>query len=158
MENANPIDWTQIILAIIGLIGAIDLMRLLFIKEDKKQKKSETIQLQVETLGHSNEMLSAQLDHAMATIANKDKEIEALQRERADLLAAQSCLFDDMCVHKGCRLRKPHQGKGSLWYEQYKDDPTLGADYMSVDTLLKADRAQRLKENTSTEDTDNAEA
>ena len=139
------LDWTQIILGVIGLIGAADLARLLFVKEDKKKKKVENVDAEVQVAQHANELLSQQLERSHETIARKDSEIEALQKEKASLLAAQSCLFDDMCIHKGCRVRKPHQGQGSQWYEKYREDPNLGADYTSIDTLLKIDRASRLK-------------
>lgn len=136
---------TQIIIAVIGVIGTVDLLRLLFVKEDKKGKQVQNTDAEVQMATHANELLSAQLERSHETIARKDKEIEALQAEKAALLAAQSCLFDDMCIHKGCRLRKPHQGQGMQWYEKYREDPSLGADYTSIDTLLKIDRASRLK-------------
>ena len=139
------LDWTQIILGVFGLIGAIDLVRLLFVKEDKKKKKLENTDAEVAVAQHANELLSAQLERGHETIKRKDEQIDELQREKAALLAAQSCLFDDMCIHKGCRVRKPHQGQGSQWYEKYREDPNLGADYTSIDTLLKIDRASRLK-------------
>jgi uncharacterized protein (UPF0335 family) len=134
---------TQIAVAVLGVIGTIDLVRLLFLKEDKKGKQIENVDKDVEVAKHANELLSAQLERSHETIARKDEQIDKLQEDIAELKAAQSCLFDDMCIHKGCRIRKPHQGQGGEWYKRYREDPNLGADYTSIDTLLKMDRASR---------------
>ena len=136
-------DWTQIALAIIGAIGTADLLRLLFIKEDRKGKQVENKDSEISALQHANNLLAQQLERSHETITRQEQEISALQSEKAELLATQACLFDDMCIHKGCRLRKPHQGQGPTWYKQYRDDPALGADYLSVDTLMKQDRISR---------------
>ena len=133
----------DILMAIIGVITLADLLKFFFIKQDRREKDISTKDKEITAVQHTNEILQQQLDRAAATIEKKDSEIIRLADERAELTAAQSCLFDDMCIHKGCRLRKPHQGKGSLWYQKYKDDPTQGADYESIDTLLKRDRAER---------------
>lgn len=133
----------DIIVAIIGVITLADLLKFFFIKQDRKEKDVKNKDAEIETLRHTNELLTQQLDRQAATIEKKDAEITKLTDEKAQLMATQSCLFDDMCIHKGCRIRKPHQGKGALWYENYRNDPTLGADYDSIDTLLKKDRAMR---------------
>ena len=141
-----------IIIAIIGAIGGIDLIRLLFVKEDKRGKNADALNKEVEAkekeldiVNKACHMLSEQLEKANATIVEKDARITDLEKERAILLSTQSCLFDDMCIHKGCRIRKPHQGQGSRWYEEYRNDPALGADYFSIDTLMKQDRIRRKK-------------
>jgi hypothetical protein len=142
-------DWTQIALAVIGLIGAVDLVRLLFIKEERKGKQVETKDKEIETLRKTNDLLESQVERNHETIMKLTEENNALHGEKADLLATQACLFDDMCIHKGCRLRKPHPGQGMTWYNAYREDPALGADYLSIDTLMKQERAAR---NTKEED------
>lgn len=138
-------EWTSIIVAVLGIVGGIDLLRLLFIKEDRKKKNVENKDAEVQAAQHANDLLSKQLERSHETITSLNAENSTLHREKAELLATQSCLFDDMCVHKGCRLRKPHQGQGVMYYQSYRDDPSLGADYHSVDTLIKMDRAARFK-------------
>lgn len=134
----------DILMAIIGVITLADLLKFFFIKQDRREKDISNKDKEITAVQHTNDILQQQLDRSASAIERKDGEIAQLTAERADLIATQSCLFDDMCIHKGCRLRKPHQGKGSLWYQKYKDDPTQGADYDSIDTLLKRDRAERL--------------
>ena len=138
MEHAK-----DIILAIIGVITLADLLKFFFIKQDRREKDISNKDKEIAAVQHTNDILQQQLDRSATSIEKKDGEIAKLTQERAELMATQSCLFDDMCIHKGCRLRKPHQGKGSLWYQQYKEDPTMGADYYSIDTLIKMERAER---------------
>lgn len=133
----------QVILAIIGVIGGVDLLRLLFVKEDKRGRQVENIDAEIAALQHANDLLAQQLERSHETINKLEAEKSALQEEKAGLLATQACLFDDMCVHKGCRMRKPHPGTGARWYNDYREDPNLGADYLSIDTLIKQDRAER---------------
>ncbi len=140
----------EIILAILGIIGAVDLIRLFFVKQDRKQKEADTHQTnaetgnkELETAREANRLLSEQLERSHETIKSLTEENNALHEEKADLLATQACLFDDMCIHKGCSLRKPHPGQGRAWYNKYREDPSLGADYLSIHTLLKQERAAR---------------
>lgn len=147
-------DWNGIVLAVIGVIGGIDLYRFFFIKNDKKKKDVENVNAEVETLRSANDILAKQLESANKTISEKDTVIEAKDslieeknRKIAKLSGTVTALFDDMCIHKGCRLRKPHQGQGAMWYEKYQDDPGLGSDYLSIDTLIKQDRVSRNKLN-----------
>jgi len=137
--------WLQIIVTLISIITLEGIIQFFLLKETKKGKQIENVDADVEKSQHANELLSKQLERCHETIARQDQEKAALYKEVADLRAVQSCLFDDMCVHKGCHLRKPHQGKGQLWYAQYAEDPSLGADFASVHTLIKQERLARLK-------------
>lgn len=137
-------DWTQILIAICGMVSLADLLRVIFFrKEDKHDKQAETKDKEIETLRKTNDLLEQQVERSHETIMKLTEENNALHDEKADLLATQACLFDDMCIHKGCRLRKPHPGQGMKWYKKYREDPALGADYLSIDTLMKQDRAGR---------------
>ena len=136
-------DWTQIIVTVLGVITFADIIRLLFFKEEKKDRQVETKDKEVETLRKANDLLEQQAERSHETIMKLTDENNTLHTEKAELLATQACLFDDMCIHKGCRLRKPHPGQGMKWYNAYREDPALGADYLSIDTLMKQDRASR---------------
>lgn len=138
-------SWASIIVAVCGVISLADLLKFFFVKQDRKAKDVENKDSEIAAVQHANGLLAEQLERGHETISRKDEQIDKLQTENASLKATQSCLFDDMCIHKGCRIRKPHQGQGQLWYENYRNDPSLGADYHSIDTLIKMDRANRLK-------------
>lgn len=143
---------STIIVAILGAIGTIDLGRLIFFNANKKKANAEaegqevaTVASAVDTLKSTLDQLNQQIDKMQATNDKQEERIEALTKKNEDFRATITALFDDMCVHKGCRVRKPHQGRGSQWFEKYREDPALGADYDSIDTLLKKDRLKRLK-------------
>ena len=146
-------DWTQILVAICGMVSLADLLRVVFFrKEDKHDKQVETKDKEVETLRKTQELLEQQVERSHETIMKLTDENNALHTQNAELLATQACLFDDMCIHKGCRLRKPHPGQGMKWYNAYREDPALGADYLSIDTLMKQDRASRNSSEKQTEE------
>ena len=139
-------------MAALGIIAVIDFGRLLFFKQEKRQKNADAAKVELETARDANTMLKEQLHDSRTESARKDeiiKEKDALIEEKSKQIAAlhgtMSALFDDMCIHKGCTLRKPHQGQGAQWYEKYREDPALGADYTPINTLLKLDRASRQK-------------
>ena len=145
-------DWTAIIVAICGILAAVDLSRLIFPRLFRREKETEiqgkekeNESVEVETLKKSIETLSEQLRTAHEAIKDYEARNRALSDENGNLKATCTALFDDMCVHKGCKFRKPHQGQGSKWYEKYREDPALGADYESIDTLIRKERLMRLK-------------
>lgn len=138
-------DWLQLAIAIVSIVTLEGVIQFFFIKVRKQKQVVENVDSQVSVAQHANDLLSKQLERSHETINNLNSEKSALQTEIGVLKATQSCLFDDMCIHKGCRIRKPHQGQGQLWYENYRNDPSVGADYYSIDTLIKMDRAKRQK-------------
>lgn len=129
--------WYEIVCLIFGAVGGLDFLRLLFFGKTEKSNK------ELETAREANKLLSEQLERSHETIKELTEENNGLHDDKAALLETQACLFDDMCVHKGCRLRKPHPGQGRTWYNNYRQDPALGADYLSIDTLMKQERAAR---------------
>lgn len=129
--------WYEIVCLIFGAVGGLDFLRLLFFGKTEKSNK------ELETAREANKLLSEQLERSHETIKSLTDENTRLHEEKAELLETQACLFDDMCVHKGCRLRKPHPGQGRTWYNNYRQDPALGADFLSIDTLMKQERAAR---------------
>lgn len=129
--------WYEIVCLIFGAVGGLDFLRLLFFGKTEKSNK------ELETAREANKLLSEQLERSHETIKELTEENNGLHDDKAALLETQACLFDDMCVHKGCRVRKPHPGQGRTWYNNYRQDPALGADYLSIDTLMKQERAAR---------------
>ena len=151
-------DWTSIIVAVAGVLAAVDLTRIAFPRLFRREKEAEikgkereSESVEVETLRKAIETISEQLKTAHDTIADYESRNRDLSDENGNLKATCTALFDDMCVHKGCKFRKPHQGQGQKWYENYRDDPALGADYDSIDTLIRKERLQRLKGETREE-------
>lgn len=141
-------DWTQIIVSLIagGAISAF-IIRIVTLSSTKKKANAEADDAAVEPLKKAIDILNNQLADANAKIEQKDAQIATLVQEKTNLIARLAALYDDMCVHKGCKLRKPHQGQGQKWYDSHAEDPSFGCDYMSVEWLLKLWR----KNNSETE-------
>lgn len=136
-------DWTKIVVAIVGIVTLEGILKLILIKVTKKGKEIENVAAEVAAANAANNLLTEQLERSHETIKELNSQMEAKNAQIARLTATVTALFDDMCIHKGCRLRKPHQGQGQLWYEKYREDPALGADYASIDTLIKQERKAR---------------
>lgn len=132
-------DFTQIILSIFGLLGALDLGRLIFFRANKKKANAEADGLAITAL-----------KDAIAELRDENSELReennTLREEKISLTNRLTALFDDMCVHKGCSVRKPHQGQGEKWYNDNIDDPSMGCDYESIYTLLKRHKKAQQKE------------
>lgn len=135
-------DWTAIITGILTFIAGGGLVAIFTLPAIRKKANAEADNAVIEPLKQSINILNEQLKNANATIEEKNSIIEQKTQHELVLSNKLTALFDDMCVHKGCKLRKPHQGQGQRWYEDHKDDPSLGCDYLSVEWLLKQWRAR----------------
>ena len=135
-------DWTAIITGILTFIAGGGLVAIFTLPAIRKKANAEADNAVIEPLKQAINILNEQLKAANATIEEKNRIIEQKTQHEFVLANKLTALYDDMCVHKGCKLRKPHQGQGQRWYEDHKDDPSLGCDYLSVEWLLKQWRAR----------------
>ena len=135
-------DWTAIITGILTFIAGGGLVAIFTLPAIRKKANAEADNAVIEPLKQAINILNEQLKNANATIEEKNSIIEQKTQHELVLSNKLTALFDDMCVHKGCKLRKPHQGQGQRWYEDHADDPSLGCDYLSVEWLLKQWRAR----------------
>lgn len=135
-------DWTAIITGILTFIAGGGLVAIFTLPAIRKKANAEADNAVIEPLKQAINILNEQLKNANATVEEKNRIIEQKTQHELVLSNKLTALFDDMCVHKGCKLRKPHQGQGQRWYEDHKDDPSLGCDYLSVEWLLKQWRAR----------------
>lgn len=135
-------DWTAIITGILTFIAGGGLVAIFTLPAIRKKANAEADNAVIEPLKQAINILNEQLKNANATIEEKNSIIEQKTQHELVLSNKLTALFDDMCVHKGCKLRKPHQGQGQRWYEDHKDDPSLGCDYLSIEWLLKQWRAR----------------
>lgn len=135
-------DWTAIITGILTFIAGGGLVAIFTLPAIRKKANAEADNAVIEPLKQAINILNEQLKTANATIEEKNRIIEQKTQHEFVLANKLTALYDDMCVHKGCKLRKPHQGQGQRWYEDHADDPSLGCDYLSVEWLLKQWRAR----------------
>ena len=141
-------DWTQLVLGILGILFGDFMLRILFLKVDKKQKNAEADNTAIEgykaavgDLRTDNARLRDELLEAKRKYGEeldlKDKRIAELfdekDREREGRVTAEQ----GYCRHFGCMLREPAVGQGREWLKSHKGDPVLGIDYLPINQLLK---------------------
>ena len=135
--------WTEIILGILGLLGTIDLGRIVFIKAGKKKAEAEAESVEhanestaVETLEKAIEQMSKTNESYAHTIeqlqANNDEE-HARNIAKDESIATLQTLI---CKHMGCSLREPISGQGRKWFEDNKEDISLGLDFLPINQLM----------------------
>lgn len=146
-------DWITIITGLLTFIAGGGLVAIFTLPAIRRKANAEADNAVIEPLKQAISILNEQLRTANENIAEKNCIIEQKTQHEFVLSNKLTALYDDMCVHKGCKLRKPHQGQGQRWYDDHKDDPSLGCDYLSVEWLLKLWR-KRNEENNDASNTD----
>lgn len=155
-------DWTQIILAIVGLFGVIDLGRIIFFKSSKKQAEGEADSAAVAPLKEANEILRHQLvaanerERELVESNNtlQDK-IEKRDENIANLSAKVATIEGLLCIHGGCQLRQPIRGKGRDWYDEHKESSDFGIDCKSCNVLMKEYGERKKTENNNKNNEEN---
>lgn len=143
-------DIWQVILGAIDLTAVAGLVVALFTLRETKRKagaeagKAEAQAKGIEVANFESllGLLNKQIESYQRTLDARDAKLAEKDAEVAKYMTRLQALYDDMCVHKGCKLRKPHQGQGGVWYEAHKGEESLGGDYLSVETLLRQWRAK----------------
>lgn len=130
-------DWISLITAIAGLVAGGGIVGIFTLKASRRKADAEASDAAVEPLKRAIDILNQQYQTAIETVKAKETCILEQQEKIQMLTNRLIALYDDMCVHKGCKLRKPHQGQGQRWYEDHSDDASLGCDFLSVETLLR---------------------
>lgn len=156
-------NWTSIIIAIIGLIEVGALLPFFFIRVDKKKKNAEADNTAIEgyksavaDLREDNARLRAQLiDQEKASAVKmdcKDKRIAELFDEKDHEREGRVTAEQGYCRHFGCVMREPAIGQGREWLESHKGDPALGIDYLPINMLLKRYGQLKKEEENGTQD------
>ena len=130
-------DWTQIVIALLGIVGAFDLGRILFFKANKKKANAEADNIVIEGMEKTIAAMSSRIESDEETMNRREAKAAGLQEEknrtREDLASAQTL----MCIHMGCAVRKPVRGQGAEWLRDHKSDPALGVDYLPINQLIR---------------------
>lgn len=153
-------DWTQIILAILGLLGTIDLGRIVFFRASKKKANAEAVGVEKTNESTAVETLEKAIDQ-MSESNDRYAELLKALRQEADEYHNAITRKDDtiatllmlICKHRGCAVREPIPGQGRIWYENNKEDIALGMDDTPINQLLVqyGERKKRVKSDAGVE-------
>ena len=148
-------NWQTILIAILGIMDAGLLGRLIFFKASKKKADAEAEGVKedndakaVETLEKAIEQMGKQNDNYLQLIDKLRFELETKHNIIIDKDESIATLQTLICKHMGCSVREPISGQGRKWFENYKEDISLGVDYMPINQLMRhyGDRKAKMKE------------
>lgn len=139
-----------ILTTLLGFISGGGLTALVLMRARRKKADAEAVgeelhntDTSVETLAKTIALLNGQMETANASIAAKDAIIFEKDKRILELTEEKTALQSTMCIHQGCKLRKPHLGQGDKWLREHRESPTLDVDYLSVEWLLKQYRKKQ---------------
>jgi len=146
-------DWSNIITTAIGFITGGGLITLITLGAQKKKANAEaegmeeanaavaveTLTKAIEQMSKANDNYAAQLSHLNAELATQHEVIHAKDESIATLQTI-------LCKHMGCSLREPVSGQGRKWFEDNKEDISLGLDYLPINQLMTRYGAKKKKE------------
>ena len=155
-------NWTEIIIGVLGLFAAGDLLRLIFFRASRKEAeaKAEGVEKEnesaaVATLERAIEQLSKTNDAYCQMVerltAERDTEHERNISKDESIATLQTLI----CKHMGCSIREPISGQGRRWFEENKQDVSLGLDFLPINQLMRqyGDRKRLIAEKEAKDET-----
>lgn len=128
-------------IAIIGLITGCGMVGFLTFVITARQIRREA---ELKNDGMSVEILKSVVTELKEESAGRKEEREQYREDLLNERSKNEDLREEntsskmlMCIHLGCSLRAPLLGQGDSWYQAHKSDPSLGADYLPINQLLK---------------------
>ena len=146
-------DWVKFAEIIIAFLTGGGLLKLATLRSSKKKGEAEADGAVVNVLNEVINTLHTVDDNKDKEIADLKKEcreksemIINLQQQLADKRCENTTKGYYMCVHQGCVLRRPTMGRGKEYYDAHSKEVDFGADFESVEQLLKAYKLEKKEE------------
>lgn len=146
-------DWMRLIEIVVGFIAGGGVVKLVTLKSSRKKGNAEADGAVVNVLNEVINTLHTVDDNKDKEIADLKKEcreksemIISLQQQLADKRCENTTKGYYMCVHQGCVLRRPTMGRGKEYYDAHSKEVDFGADFESVEQLLKAYKLEKKEE------------
>lgn len=154
-------EWSTLSGILVVLFGGLNIFQFVFLKATKREyeAKADKAKHEAQSVKQQNESAAVQtLKEAIEkmTEINKDYANDKVEMERRVEEALERCVRKDdtiatlltlVCKHMGCGAREPIPGQGRLWYEQHKDDISLGIDYLPINQIIRqyGERKRRME-------------
>lgn len=127
-----------------ALFGGLNIFQFIFLRVTKKEYEAKAEQAIQTAKGLSTENDAKAVDTLKKVIDELQEEREKLKHELSSRYNIIDILKEDrhiaalhMCLHMGCALRRPENGKGLRLLQQKRDDVDLDVDYLPINILLK---------------------
>lgn len=137
-------NWSDIIIAALGVFAAVDLTRLIFFRASRKEAEAKAEGVIVEndsaavaTLERAIEQMSKTNDAYAQMIEQLRKERDAEHERNIAKDESIATLQTLICKHMGCSLREPISGQGRKWFEENKEDVSLSLDFLPINQLMR---------------------
>lgn len=141
------LDLTQIVISAMGLVGVLDLSRLVFFKSSKRKENAGAGKAEAEAdsaavaamkdaiaeVRQSNDNFQQIHSRDAQALAEKDGQIQTLNAKILELTADNATLKMLVCKHDGCPFREPVKGRGGEWWEAQKHSDSL----TDVDSIVQ---------------------
>lgn len=109
---------------------------------EAEKTSAEGKDIALESLENTIKELSAQHAATLSRESEKDALIEKLMNDLADKRCECTTKGYYMCIHQGCVLRRPSLGRGKQYFKEHEKEEDFGADFYSVDELMKEYKSQ----------------
>jgi len=137
-------NWTEIIIGVLGLFAAGDLLRLIFFRASRKEAEAKaegvvqendsaavaTLERAIEQMSKTNEAYAQMIENLRA---ERDAEHERNIAKDESIATLQTLI----CKHMGCSIREPISGQGRKWFEENKEDISMGLDFLPINQLMR---------------------
>lgn len=137
-------NWSEIIIGVLGLFAAGDLLRLIFFRASRKEAEAKaegvvqendsaavaTLERAIEQMSKTNEAYAQMIENLRA---ERDAEHERNIAKDESIATLQTLI----CKHMGCSIREPISGQGRKWFEENKEDISMGLDFLPINQLMR---------------------
>lgn len=130
------INWQTIIELVITLIGGGLIGRFFRLKADTRKAGAEADNTAIDGLNSTIQQLASQLADRDADLKERDARIELLTEQLTHKTNECTTKGYYLCVHHGCKLRRPSLGRGDQYFLKHREDEQFGADFSTVEELL----------------------
>lgn len=127
-----------------ALFGGLNVFQFVFLRTTKKEYEAKAEQALQEAKAVSTENESKAVETLKEVINELRADKTALRAE----IVEQDSLIDQLkedrytaavhiCLHMGCAMRRPENGKGYKWLERQRGETDLDVDYLPINKLLE---------------------
>lgn len=144
-------DWNLLLGALVALFGGLNIFQFIFLRSTKKsyEARAEKERQEAKKVENQNESAAMQtLKDAITFMSEQNREnasdkmalsnqVDELLKDRQQKDETIATLLTMICKHMGCGAREPIPGQGRVWFENNKQDFSMGIDYLPINQLMK---------------------
>lgn len=127
-----------------ALFGGLNVFQFVFLRTTKKEYEAKAEQALQEAKAVSTENESKAVE-TLKEVINELREDKASLRAELDtkcdyidrLKEDRYTAATHICLHMGCAMRRPENGRGCQWLERQRESEDIDVDYLPINKLLE---------------------